>query len=332
MSDGTDVRRRQDSLSAEALKRKILTRCKIAHLRVVLEVARRESISRAATALHLAQPAVTKKLREVESLLGTPLFERLPRGVVQNAFGQIVLPHIESLFAELNRMGDDLTAARAGLSGTLAIGGTMTVLPYILPQSLMMLAKSTQGVVVRVIEGTIDQMAKALSQNEVDLVLGRVLGTSERYNFTQEVIFEDPFVPVVGAKHVLAKSKLPIKDLSNYGWIVPPEGSSAREPLERYMLRNDIHIRHRTIETVSFQVTMSLLEQSDMVAVLPRHLALLGERKKLLKIVGSDIGEGSLPVGLTYRSDRPLSPLALSLAKAFRATIAALTPHSVASL
>lgn len=334
MSGGTDARKRQDSLSAETLKRKILTRCKLAHLRVVLEVARQESISRAATALHLAQPAVTKKLREVESLLGTPLFDRLPRAVVPNGFGRIVLPHIESLFAELNRIGDDLMAARAGLAGALAIGGTMTVLPHILPQSLMLFAKSRQDVVVRVIEGTIDQMARALSQNEVDLVLGRVLGTSERYNFTQEVIFEDPFVPVVGAKHVLAKSKLPIKGLSNYGWIVPPEGSSAREPLERYMLRNDIRSRRRTIETVSFQVTMSLLEESDMIAVLPRHLALLGERKRVLKIVGPEIGEGSLPVGLTYRSDRPLPPLALSLAKAFRETIAALalTPRAVTSL
>jgi DNA-binding transcriptional LysR family regulator len=316
----------REFLSAESLRRKIVTRCKLSHLRVVLEVARQESISRAASALHLAQPAVTKKLREVETILGTALFERRPRAVVPNAFGEIVLPHIESLFAELNRIGDDLTAARNGLTGTLAVGGTMTVLPYLLPHSLMMLARSGQGMVIRVVEGTIDQMVRALAQNEVDLVLGRVLGTSERYNFTQEILFEDPFVPIVGAKHPLAGSRLQMKDLSNYGWILPPEGSSAREPLERYMLRNDIRMHQRTIETVSFQVTMSLLEDSDMIAVLPLHLARLGETRKALKIVGPEIGAGSLPVGLTYRSDRPLPPLALSLTEAFRATVAALTP------
>lgn len=313
-------------LSAESLRRKITTRCKLSHLRVVLEVARHESISRAAETLNLAQPAVTKKLREVETILGTPLFDRRPRAVVPNAAGGIVLPHIEALFAELNRIGDDLAAARAGLTGTLSVGGTMTVLPDLLPRSLMALQRSEPGMVIRVIEGTIDQMARALAQNEVDLVLGRVLGTPARYDFTHEILFEVPFVPVVSARHPLARAKRPVADMSRYGWILPPEGSSAREPVERYMLRNAIRPKDRMIETVSFQVTMSLLEESDAIAVLPLHLAQLGEARRSIKIIGTEIGGGSLPIGITYRSDRPLPPLANALIKAFRDTIAATTP------
>lgn len=312
--------------SADTLRRKIATRCKLSHLRVVLEVARQESISRAADALNLAQPAVTKKLREVETILGTPLFDRRPRAVVPNAAGGIVLPHIEALFAELDRIGDDLTAARNGLTGTLAVGGTMTVLPYLLPRSLMALQRSDPGMVIRVIEGTIDQMARSLSQNEVDLVLGRVLGTPARYDFTHEILFEDPFVPVVSARHPLARGKRSVGDMSDYGWILPPEGSSAREPAERYMLRNSIRPKERMIETVSFQVSMSLLEESDAIAVLPLHLARLGEARRSIKIIGTEIGGGSLPIGITYRSDRPLPPLAKALIKAFRDTIAAMTP------
>lgn len=315
----------REALSAEALRRKIVTRCKLSHLRVVLEVARQESISRAASVLHLAQPAVTKKLREVETLLGTPLFDRHPRAVVPNAFGEIVLPHIEAIFAELNRIGDNLAAVHGGLTGTLAVGATMTVLPYLLPQSLIALQRAQQGMVIRVIEGTIDQMVRALTQNEVDLVVGRVLGTS-RYDFTQEILFEDPFVPVVGAKHPLASATHPMQEMSRYGWILPPDGSSAREPVERYMLRNHVRPRERAIETVSFQVTMSLLENTDIIAVLPLHLARIGEVRQSLKIIGPEIGGGSLPLGLTYRSDRPLPPVAQALIEALRATIASLTP------
>jgi DNA-binding transcriptional LysR family regulator len=307
------------------LRRKIVMHCKLSQLRVVLEVARHESVSRAANALHLAQPAVTKKLREVETILGTPLFERHPRAVVLNAFGEIALPHIESIFAELNRIGDDLTAARDGLTGTLAVGGTMTVLPYLLPRSLQALTQSHQGMVIRVLEGTIDQMGRALAHHEVDLVLGRVLRTPSRHNFKHEILFEDPFVPVVGAHHSLAYGRRSMQRMSDYNWILPPEGSSAREPLERYMMRNDIRPRERMIETVSFQVTMSLLEGSDVIAVLPLHLARLGQMRKALKIVGPELDAASLPIGLTCRSDRPLPPLALALIERFRETAASLT-------
>jgi DNA-binding transcriptional LysR family regulator len=242
--------------------------------------------------------------------------------VVPNAFGVIVLPHIEAVFAELDRIGDDIAAARNGLAGMLSVGGTMTVLPYLLPQSLMVLRRSDPGMAIRVIEGTVDQMARALAQNEVDLVLGRVLGTPARYDFTHEILFEDPFVPVVAARHPLARAKHPVGDMSRYGWILPPEGSSAREPLERYMLRNNIRPKERMIETVSFQVTMSLLEASDAIAVLPLHLARLGVARRNIKIVGTEIGGGSLPIGVTHRSERP-PPLAKALITAFREIIAA---------
>lgn len=317
-------------LGAAAMRHRILTRLKLHHLRVVLEVARQESVSRAASTLNVAQPAVTKTLGEVETLLGTPLFERRPRGVVLNLFGETVLPHIEALFAELGRIGDDLVSVRDGLSGNVAVGGTMTVLPHLLPAILMQQAASAPGSVIKVVEGTIDQMIRALGRGEVDLVLGRVLGSAERHEFTQEILFDDPFVPVVGARHPLARVPAEDRDLSAYRWILPPEGSSAREPLELYMLRHGIRTPDQRIETVSYPVTMSLLGLSEMIAVLPRHLGLIGVRQGILTIVGPPIGEGRLPIGLTYRSDRPLHPLARALAQAFRDAVSAL-PHEEAA-
>ena len=317
--------------AAAGLKHRIVTRCKLHHLRVVLEVSRQESVSRAASVLHLAQPSVTKTLHEVESLLGTALFERRPRGVVLNAAGQIVLPHIEALFAQLNRIGDDLAALGSGHGGSVAVGGTMTVLPYLLPQSLITLAASRPGSIVRVSEGTIDRMIQALDRGEIDLVLGRVLGGPGHDVFTQEILFDDPFVPVVGADHPLATAAGAAGTLSDYAWILPPEGSSARGPLERYLLRNGIRVSARPVETVSFQVTSALLERSHLVAVMPRHLARLGVARRSLAIVGPEIGEESLPVGLTYRSDRALHPLARAVATAFRETVALLPGGEVGS-
>ena len=101
-----------DIAGEDRLRRAIDRRVKINHLRVFLEVSRHESVSKAAAAMHLAQPAATKTLREFEEVLGTELFERHARGVVLNEAGRLVIPHVQAIFADLARIGDQITAYR----------------------------------------------------------------------------------------------------------------------------------------------------------------------------------------------------------------------------
>jgi len=300
----------------------IATRLKLAHLRVLLEVARQQSISKAAAALHLAQPAVTKTLKEAELILGTPLFERRPRGVALNEAGQIVLPHVQTLFAELHRIGDELSAYRNGFGGLVTVGGTMAALPYILPATVTSFSRHAANCTIRIVEGTIQQMIDYLVRGEVELVIGRILADPSSSQLVQEIVFNDPFVPVVRCGHPLTKqASVSPTELFTYPWILAPEGNSGRHTIERYMITHGVQPLFGFIETVSFQVTLGIIERSDSVALLPRHLARVSAARQQVAIIGPILPEGSLPVGLTYRRDRPLSPSAMALARSFRQVV-----------
>lgn len=317
-----------EGISEEKLRRAIASRVKLNHLRIFVEVARQESVSRAARVLHLAQPAVTKTLRELEEILATDLFERRARGVVLTDAGRLVLPHAQAVFAGLGRIGDQIGSFLGGWAGSITVGATMSTLPYLLPRSLSDPQIQNAKGVVRVVEGTIDPMLRALTRGEIDLILGRVFGTQDDEMIVQEVILDDPFVPVVGAAHPLAAAGVDLvpSRLSEYPWIMPPFGSSASVPLQGYMTGNRIRPARRVIETVSYQAILGLLEDAESVAILPRHLALHGVQRGTLGIVGPALGEGRLPIGVTYRSDRPLTPLASVLVNAFRTAARSLNP------
>ncbi|MDE0704600.1 MAG: LysR substrate-binding domain-containing protein [Rhodospirillaceae bacterium] len=312
------------------MRDRMLRRLKLHQLRMIVEVARHESITSAAKALNVSQPAVTKTVRDVEKMLGGALFERSARGVVLNEVGELLLPHIRTIFGELDRMGNAVQLYKSGGSGEVSIGVTMVALPVLLPACLSTFVNEVPNASVRVEEGTVDQLLAALDNGQIDLVIGRLLDSPRRTYLVHRQFLTDTFVPVVGARHPLATRKNGRREtLAKYRWILPPEGSSARQPLDRFLTAHGIRPKGTVIETVSFQMVLGLLDKTDMVAVVPRHIADHGVASGSLSMVGPDLDGGTLPVGITYRGDRNLNPLARRLAGFFEQIVAsgAWNPH-----
>lgn len=312
------------------LRDRMLRRLKLHPFRTIIEVARHESITSAAAALNVSQPAVTKAVRNLEEVLGSALFERSARGVVLNEVGRLLIPHIRTIFGELDRMGNAVQLYKSGGSGDVSVGVTMVALPVLLPACLSTFVNEVPNASIRVEEGTVDQLLTALDNSQIDLVIGRLLDSPRRTYLVHRQFLTDTFVPVVGARHPLANLKTGRREaLAKYRWILPPEGSSARQPLDRFLTAYGIRPKGTVIETVSFQMVLGLLDKTDMVAVVPRHIADHGVASGSLSMVGPDLDGGTLPVGITYRGDRNLNPLARRLAGFFEDIVAsgAWNPH-----
>lgn len=76
---------------AAQLHHALLTRLKVRQLALLQAIDRHRTLGRVAADMRLSQPAITKALREVEDIFGTPLFERTPRGLVPTHTGAAAL-------------------------------------------------------------------------------------------------------------------------------------------------------------------------------------------------------------------------------------------------
>lgn len=92
------------------------------HLRYFRAIAREEHFGRAAAALRVAQPALSRQIRDLEAELGVELFERLPRGVRLSQAGRVFLSDVEEILAQVDRAEDRAKLLGSGHLGTIRVG------------------------------------------------------------------------------------------------------------------------------------------------------------------------------------------------------------------
>jgi molybdenum-dependent DNA-binding transcriptional regulator ModE len=109
-------------MSSARLERWIARKFRLRHVQLIAEAYDCRSILKAAQRLHLSQPTVTKALKDVETTLGLPLFERTNRGLKPTAYGEIFARHAKIVLAQLRHAAEELEGLRAGYSGKVTVG------------------------------------------------------------------------------------------------------------------------------------------------------------------------------------------------------------------
>src|SRR5215470_10646691 len=101
------------------------------HVEAFVAIVRRGGFTSAAAALHLSQPAISRRVRLLEHELGAPLFERIRSGVVLTEAGRLFLPAAEGLLAAMQDARDAVAGLHSPNRGavTLALVGTLASSP-----------------------------------------------------------------------------------------------------------------------------------------------------------------------------------------------------------
>lgn len=140
-------------------------------LRYIVEVARAESITTAAETLGLTQPALTRSIGEVERVLGTKLFHRLPRGMQLTETGQRFVERARQILGEVDDLVADATYSSEKVSGRLRLGvSPSSWLSYARP-ALTHLAQTYPGVKIEIVNGTVQELCPRLIHGELTCLL-----------------------------------------------------------------------------------------------------------------------------------------------------------------
>ncbi|MFS2292823.1 MAG: LysR substrate-binding domain-containing protein [Actinomadura sp.] len=249
-------------------------RLKLRHLVLVVAIADQGSILRAAEHLRLAQPAVTRSLREVEGVLGVELFTRGPRGVTPTLFGDAFLEHARAVLAELRRAGERIAGLADGEVGTVTIGTLLAGSNVLLPRAIAALKRDRPGIRVIVQEATFDAQVPRLLDGEIDLILGRLNPIDDLRGLRQITLYGEPVRLVARRDHpVRSRPGLRLADLLEYPWVLPLEQTALRTELEQVFRAEGLALPGDLVECTSVLTVRTLVRDTDMIAALPELVA-----------------------------------------------------------
>ena len=198
-------------------------------LRLFVTVARLGSFSRAAEALHISQPAVSRGVREFEDQVGSRLLERGPDGAVPTEAGKILLSHAAILFAAERAAEEDLSALRGMARGTLSIGASTTISTWFLPALLAEYHHSYPAIKLNMQTANTAQVVERLLLRELDIAL--VEGPVDHPGILVQPWRQDRLVWIAASTHPLATIPVPltVASLADELMIVREQGSGTRD-------------------------------------------------------------------------------------------------------
>jgi LysR family transcriptional regulator, nitrogen assimilation regulatory protein len=248
------------------------------HLESFVRVAEHGSFSRAAQVLGLAQPALSRQVRQLEIDLKIHLLERTGRGVVLTEAGRRLLSHGHAILQEVSRAEDDLAGSRFEPAGHLVLG-----LPPSLSRDLAVpLVEAFKSqfpkATLSMVEGLSAHIAEWIATGRVDLGL---LHHPERLTHieTQPVHTEELVLLGRAASPALTGNNevpLPLTDLARVGLVIPEPSHAIRRLLEDRAIQAGVRLR------VAWEVS-SVPAIVDLVAADHGH-AILGRRAALAAI------------------------------------------------
>lgn len=288
----------------------IAGRLRFRQVALLIALEEQGSLHKAAEVLHMTQPAATKALHEMESVLGVTLFDRSSRGIEATELGRCVIRFARVLQSDLGKLRNEMQGIRDGQGGRLALGTIMGAAPLV-ARALMRLREIQPSVSIEITEDTSARQLLQLDQGRLDIVIGRASVSPQPEAYRYERLREEPLSIVAGIDHPLATAKkVRLAELVDAAWILYSVNMPLRTWTEDAFKREGLKVPANAIETASPFFTVSLLAQSNMVAVLPLDIAHFFAAKKMLCILPVPLKMLIEPYGIVTRKNVTLSSLA----------------------
>ncbi len=278
-------------------------------LRVFTEVAKHLSFVRAAEALHLTPPAVTMQVKELESALELPLFDRQGRKVSLTTAGEYFLVYAKRLLTTLKDAGDAMARLRRLEGGVLTVGLVSTA-KYFVPRLLVRFNAEHPAVEVRLhVSANREQLVAMMNAGEVDLaIMGR---PPKELDTRAEAFAAHPHVFIAPAGHaILTESEHPtLSQLAREPLIVREAASGTRALLDRF-LREHKTEAHITMEMTSNESIKQAVMAGMGLSFLSLHTIGLELAHGLLEIVPIEHTPVIRTWNIVHLRSRLLSPAA----------------------
>lgn len=281
-------------------------RIRLRHLRCFLETARLGSLSAAANALNVSQPAVSKTIRELEEVLGKPLFDRSHRRLTLTTVGRVFQQHSGAAMAELSR-AQSLVKDTPSQITRLSVGVLPTAATSLMPRAALAFRDTHPNCLLRVSTGPNWLLMSQLRESSLDLVVGRMGTTEVMQHLSFHHLYSEDIAAVVRPDHPLTEQAQPLDVLEGFPLLLPPPGAVIAPLVRALLSRHGIAAQTAAFESVSLAFGRRVVQSSDAVWFISRGVVEdeLDAGTLTALPLGNDLRGG--PIGISMRADGVLT-------------------------
>lgn len=273
-------------------------------------VAELSGFRKAADALHVSQPALSRRIEKLEEALGVRLLDRTKRRVSLTSVGRDFDRKVQQLLDDLDQTLLGIRGVAATRMGEVTVACVPSAAYYFLPKVISRYHERFPKVRVKVFDASANEVLRAVSEGEADFGLNFVGGQEPAIEFSP--LIEERFVAACRRDHPLAgKRRVSWTELAQYDYISVSKASGNRLLLDQALL--NLPGRPQSIyETQHVTTMLGLVEAGLGVAAVP-SIAMPGADHPLLVSVPLVDPVVTRKVGLIHRKGRSMSPAANQL-------------------
>ena len=283
------------------------------------------SLGRAAAALNLTQPALSKSIHQLETELKVKLFDRTPKGLVPTIYGDTLSLHARSVQSELRLAEREIALMTGAAKGEVRIGVTPSIARSVMPHAAAILHAERPGIQLTVVEGLVQNHAPALRRGELDLFLGGWARGIEA-DLSTEVVRSDTVRVSARAGHPLAGTRVRLPWLLEYPWAMPPHTEFWLDHLDRAFVSAGLAPPQPSVVSNSASFITGMVRRGEFLSFLPSLLVEADVEGG--SIVALDVPElvVEIDVNVTYRGRAELPATVGAVIEAIRTACAEPAP------
>jgi DNA-binding transcriptional LysR family regulator len=287
-------------------------RIRLRDLHIVLAVAERGSMAKAAEHLGISHPVVSKTISDLEQTVGVRFFDRNSQGVELTTYGRALLKCGVTVFDEMRQGLKQIEFLAHPDSGELAIGCSDITMASLLPVIAERFSIQHPGIRLHVIHADTAMLQfHALHERNVELLIGRMPRVSVDDDLVVETLFDEPFVAVCGIRSRWARRRhIALADLVDAPWILPPYDSVPGSLILEIFRANKMQAPRARLVTLSGHLTATLIGTGRFVGLLPSSVARFSASRAGLRILAIDLLAPRVATAIITVKNRTLSPLA----------------------
>jgi DNA-binding transcriptional LysR family regulator len=269
-------------------------------LLLILVIAEEGSLTAAAQRLTTSQPALSRTLGNLERRAGTTLFERRARGMAPTPAGEALATQGRAVRAVTRRAQRELEAQLSAEVPEVVVGIVPQISVVPVSRAIVALGRTVR---VQAGVGAPDELLPALRRGELDVFVGPLPEPDDE--ITVMPLFASRPVLVARSDHpaFVAGSDDDMAALAGYPWLTPPAADPAAARLRAFFQDAGLEPPAPSIVTGNVALALTIVGDSDFIALLPRDVAQIVVRTGLLRFLPIDLPGPDERIGAVERRD-----------------------------